>query len=81
MENKSTDNEKQKKIKEIEQKEKKKMRLIIFLVAVLYVFSPLDIIPDILPFIGFIDDAIALLVALYLAFSPLIEKIFPQQEK
>lgn len=73
--------EKRKKIKEIERKEKKRMRLFIFLAAILYVFFPLDIIPDVLPFIGFVDDAIALFTALYLAFSPIIEKVFPQREK
>jgi uncharacterized membrane protein YkvA (DUF1232 family) len=37
--------------------------------TLLYIINPLDIVPDILPFIGFIDD-----ISVFLALSKLVEK-------
>lgn len=38
-------------------------RIIIILLAVLYIVSPIDLIPDFIPVIGWIDDLIAGIVA------------------
>lgn len=45
------------------------LRFLPFLVALLYLASPLDLIPDVLPVIGWVDDLLILAAAtLYLAF-------------
>ena len=46
--------------------EKKKLKLfdwILLVLAIVYTVIPVDLIPDILPILGWSDDAIALLVA------------------
>jgi uncharacterized membrane protein YkvA (DUF1232 family) len=37
--------------------------IILFLIAVIYIISPIDAIPDVLPFIGWLDDFVFLLVS------------------
>jgi len=37
--------------------------------TLLYIINPLDIVPDILPFVGFVDD-----ISVFLALSKLVEK-------
>lgn len=39
------------------------------LVAMIYVASPIDFIPDIIPVIGWIDDLIAIGISAYFLFS------------
>lgn len=41
----------------------KSWNIIIVLLALLYVVSPIDFIPDIIPVIGWIDDVLAIIVA------------------
>jgi len=36
-------------------------------IAVAYVFSPIDLIPDFIPVVGFIDDALILPLLVYIA--------------
>jgi uncharacterized membrane protein YkvA (DUF1232 family) len=38
------------------------MRGVIFLLALLYVLSPVDLIPDVIPVVGWTDDLLALLI-------------------
>lgn len=38
------------------------MRGVIFLLALLYVLSPIDLIPDFIPVVGWADDLVALLI-------------------
>lgn len=38
------------------------MRGVIFLLALLYVLSPIDMIPDFIPVVGWADDLLALLI-------------------
>lgn len=38
------------------------------IVALLYLFSPIDLIPDVVPLIGFGDDALAIILALILRY-------------
>ena len=40
--------------------------LIIVLITAIYVLSPIDIIPDIVPIVGWIDDIIVVIGALYI---------------
>ena len=37
---------------------------VVTVLAVIYVIIPIDIVPDLTPFLGFIDDAIAILIAI-----------------
>ena len=37
---------------------------VVTVLAVIYVIIPIDIVPDLTPFLGFIDDAIAVLIAI-----------------
>lgn len=37
--------------------------IIALIIAFIYLISPIDIIPDIIPVIGFIDDIVVLLIA------------------
>lgn len=39
-------------------------RLIILVLAVAYVLCPIDIVPDVVPIAGYIDDLIAIVLAL-----------------
>lgn len=40
------------------------MRLLVFLVALIYIISPLDFIPDVIPLVGWLDDLAALLIGI-----------------
>lgn len=42
----------------------KHWNIIIALVAVLYIISPIDILPDFIPVIGWIDDLVVLFIGL-----------------
>lgn len=46
-----------------EVKMKKNWNIIIALLAVLYIISPIDFIPDFIPVIGWIDDVLAGMIA------------------
>ena len=37
---------------------------VVTVLAAIYVIIPVDIVPDLTPFLGFIDDAIAVLIAI-----------------
>jgi uncharacterized membrane protein YkvA (DUF1232 family) len=39
--------------------------ILVFIAGIVYVISPIDIIPDFLPFVGQIDDAIILVLCMY----------------
>ena len=39
--------------------------ILVFLAGIIYVISPIDIIPDFLPLVGQIDDALILLACIY----------------
>jgi uncharacterized membrane protein YkvA (DUF1232 family) len=56
-----------------------KGKLIVGALALTYLISPVDLIPDVLPFIGFIDDA-ALLIWLVKQANEEVEK-FEKWEK
>jgi uncharacterized membrane protein YkvA (DUF1232 family) len=38
-------------------------RLLILLLALIYILSPIDIVPDVIPVAGWLDDVIVALVA------------------
>ena len=40
--------------------------ILVFVSGILYVISPIDIVPDYIPLIGQIDDALILLLCMYL---------------
>ena len=42
---------------------------IIVIIALVYVLSPIDFIPDIIPIIGWIDDIVVAIGAYYLIFK------------
>lgn len=44
-----------------------KLAKILLWVAIVYAFSPIDLIPDFLPVIGYLDDIIILPILLYVA--------------
>ena len=39
--------------------------ILVFFAAIIYVISPIDIIPDFLPLVGQIDDALILILCMY----------------
>lgn len=43
---------------------KKISMAIVIILAIIYVIVPVDIIPDLIPIFGFIDDIIAVLIAI-----------------
>ncbi|NPV50915.1 MAG: DUF1232 domain-containing protein [Candidatus Methanofastidiosum sp.] len=56
-------------------KEPKAIAAIIFLILnLIYIISPIDFIPDFIPVIGWIDDIIALLIAISIGIKLFIKK-------
>jgi uncharacterized membrane protein YkvA (DUF1232 family) len=56
-------------------KEPKAIAAIIFLILnLIYIISPIDFIPDFIPVIGWIDDIVALLIAISIGIKLFIKK-------
>ncbi len=54
---------------------------VIAVVAVAYAFSPIDLIPDFIPILGFVDDAIILPILIWLALRFTPEQVIFDAEK
>jgi uncharacterized membrane protein YkvA (DUF1232 family) len=50
-----------------------KIKIVFFIAGIIYVISPIDIIPDIVPFVGWLDD-VAVFSAAALPLFDLIKK-------
>jgi len=44
--------------------------IILLIIAFIYLLSPIDLIPDIIPIIGWIDDAIFLIASIIILVKP-----------
>jgi uncharacterized membrane protein YkvA (DUF1232 family) len=49
------------------------------LAAMIYFVSPIDLIPDVIPIVGFLDDAAVLMLALKMGLSPELKKYLEAQ--
>ena len=47
-------------------------KIILFLLALLYVISPIDLIPDVIPVVGWIDDLVVIIAGMI----PLARELF-----
>jgi uncharacterized membrane protein YkvA (DUF1232 family) len=47
---------------------------VILILAVLYLISPIDIIPDVIPILGWIDDVVVTLSAIIIALPKIINR-------
>ncbi len=48
--------------------------VVILILAVLYVLSPIDFIPDILPVLGWIDDVAVILITIIMAIPKIVRR-------